>query len=322
MMPMVTTKLPHRITLKRATRAFLGVFALLLLVSCGNSKFILGPLYNRLDDQMRKEFNKLGNFDASQKREFENRLQTFHLWHRRMELPRYADLLDRVSTAIVDPRTKTVDEIKAWTAESEDFSVSVRACHPVNYSFDLMRTLADEQVDFIERRFAREQKKNRARYDSRTPEERQERRYNFVLKWSGRIGLNFTTDQKALLREKLAEQISLREEYWGLSKQWNKEFFSIAREQDSRQYRQRMETQLGKLWTLLERNKNEEWQFNRDLWAGFLVEFANTMNDDQRRWASTWLPKLARTLRDMSDDSVKFEANGKRLVDPTLGCTA
>jgi len=319
---MVTTKLPHRITLKRATRAFLGVFALLLLVSCGNSKFILGPLYNRLDDQMRKEFNKLGNFDASQKREFENRLQTFHLWHRRMELPRYADLLDRVSTAIVDPRTKTVDEIKAWTAESEDFSVSVRACHPVNYSFDLMRTLADEQVDFIERRFAREQKKNRARYDSRTPEERQERRYNFVLKWSGRIGLNFTTDQKALLREKLAEQISLREEYWGLSKQWNKEFFSIAREQDSRQYRQRMETQLGKLWTLLERNKNEEWQFNRDLWAGFLVEFANTMNDDQRRWASTWLPKLARTLRDMSDDSVKFEANGKRLVDPTLGCTA
>ena len=120
----------------------------------------------------------------------------------------------------------------------------------------------------------------------------------------------------------MAEQISLREEYWGLSKQWNKEFFSIAREQDSRQYRQRMETQLGKLWTLLERNKNEEWQFNRDLWAGFLVEFANTMNDDQRRWASTWLPKLARTLRDMSDDSVKFEANGKRLVDPTLGCTA
>lgn len=304
------------------SRVFLSLFALLLLVSCGNSKFILGPLYNRLDDQMRKEFNKLGDFDGSQNREFEKRLQTFHLWNRRVELPRYAALLDEVSAAIADPRTKTLDEIKAWTSQSEDFSVSVRRCHPVNFSYDLMRTLSDEQVDFIDRRFAREQRKNQVRYKERTAAERQDRRYNFVIKWSGRIGLDFTTDQKALLRQKLEEQISLREEYWGLSKLWNIEFFIIAREQNSPQYTQRMEEHLGKLWTLLERNRNEQWQFNRDLWAGFLVEFTNTMNNDQRRWAKSWLPKLARTLRDMSNDSVKFESNGKRLVDPALGCTS
>lgn len=322
MIAMVTTKLAALMNLKTLSRVLLSLFALIVLVSCGNSKFILGPLYNRLDDEMRKEFNKLGDFDASQKSQFEERLQTFHLWHRRMELPRYAALLDKVATAITDTRPKTLDEIKGWTTESEDFSVAVRACHPVNYSFDLMRTLTDDQVNFIERRFAREQKKNRARYDSRTPEERQDRRYNFVIKWSGRIGLDFTQQQKALLREKLEEQISLREQYWGLSKLWNTEFFIIAREQNSPEYRQKMEEHLGELWTLLERNKNEEWQFNRDLWAGFLVEFANTMNNNQRRWAEIWLPKLARTLRDMSNDSVKFEANGERLIDPSIGCTA
>ncbi len=322
MISMVTTMLKGRRRLKHLSRIILSLFALTVLVSCGNSKFILGPLYNRLDDQMRKEFNKLGDFDASQKREFEQRLQTFHLWHRRMELPRYADLLDEISVAIASKRPKTLSEIKNWTAESEDFSVSVRSCHPVNFSYDLMRTLSDDQVNFIERRFAREQRKNQERYKKRTPEERQDRRYNFVIKWTGRIGLNFTANQKVLLREKLEEQISLRKEYWGLSNAWNREFFAIAREQNSPQYAQRMEMQLGKLWTLLERNKNEEWQFNRDLWAGFLVEFANTMNNNQRRWAETWLPKLARTLRDMSDDSVKFEADGKRLVDPVLGCTS
>jgi len=303
------------------TRVFLSAFALLMLVSCGNSKLILGPLYNRLDDQMRKEFAKLGDFDASQKSQFEDRLQTFHLWHRRSQLPRYAKLLDEVAGVISKPGIKTLDQVEAWTAESEDFSVSVRACHPVNYSFDLMRTITDEQVNFIERRFAREQKKNRTRYDSRTPEERQQRRYNFVVKWTGRIGLDLTGQQKTLLREKLEEQISLREEYWGLSKLWNREFFIIAREQNSPQYRQRMEDHLSKLWTLLERNHNTEWEFNRKLWAGFLVDFANTMNNNQRRWAETWLPKLARTLRDMSDDSVKFESGGKRLIDPALGCT-
>jgi len=322
MIAMVTTKLVRRMKLKSMTRVFLSAFALLLLVSCGNSKLILGPLYNRLDDQMRKEFAKLGDFDSSQKREFEDRLQTFHLWHRRVELPRYAALLDEIAGTLSKPGIKTLDQIEGWTAETEDFSVAARACHPVNFSFDLIRTITDEQVNFIERRFAREQKKNRARYDSRTPEARQQRRYDFVIKWTGRIGLDFTGQQKVLLREKLEQQISLREEYWGLSKRWNKEFFSIAREQDSPEFRQRMASQLGKLWTLLERNKNTEWQFNRELWAGFLVEFANTMNNDQRRWAETWLPKLARTLRDMSNDSVKFESNVERLVDPALGCTA
>lgn len=321
MIAMVTTRLAALIHFKMLSRALLSLFALVVLVSCGNSKLILGPLYNRLDNQMRKEFNKLGDFDASQKSQFEARLQTFHLWHRRMELPRYAALLDEVASAISDTRPKTLDEIKGWTTESENFSVAVRACHPVNFSFDLMRTLTDDQVNFIERRFAREQKKNRAQYDSRTPQERQDRRYEFVIKWTGRIGLDFTQQQKALLREKLAEQISLRKQYWGLSKLWNTEFFIIAREQNSREYRPKMKEHLGELWTLLERNRHEEWQFNRNLWAGFLVEFANTMNTNQRRWAETWLPKLARTLRDMSNDSVKFEAKGTRLVDPALGCT-
>jgi len=280
----------------RAIRLGAALLTILLLASCSNSKFVLGPLYNRLDDQMRKEFNKLGKFNDSQKSEFENRLQTFHIWHRRSELPRYADLLDVIEVSISTPKPTTIEDVTQWLAVAEDFSVAARRCHPVNFSFDLMKTLADNQVDFIERRFAREQKLNQDKYRARSREERLDRRYKFVIKWAGRIGLKFTAEQKTLLKNSLAKQVSLRNQYWALSAKWNREFFNIARQQSAPDYDERMVKQLDKLWTLLESNHQRQWQANRDLWSEFTVEFANSMNTSQREWADAWLPKLANTL--------------------------
>jgi len=305
-------------------RAVLASMVFILITSCSNSKLVLGPLYNRLDDQMRKEFNKLGRFNDEQKAEFELRLQTFHLWHRRLELPRYAALIKDVEVAISTPRTKTADEVKQWLATIEEFSVEARRCHPVNFSFELMKTATDEQVDYIERRFAREQGINRKKYDARSPEERIERRYDFVIKWTGRVGLDFTDEQKTLLKASLNEQISLRKEYWALSSAWNHAFFRIARDQQAATYDERMARQLDNLWTLLESNHQEQWQANRDMWAKFFLDFVNSMTTDQREWADAWLGKLANTFRDMSDDSVRFESreDTKRLAGSSLGCSS
>ena len=301
-------------------RTLLALLALITLVACSNSKLILGPLYNRIDNQMRDEFNKLGDFDSRQKAEFEVRLQTYHLWHRRKELPQYATLINDVESALASTTPKTAAQIQQWTDRLEQFSVEARTCHPVNFSFDLLRTLSDEQVDFIEARFAREQGKNKERYNSRTPEERLERRYNNVIKWSGRIGLDFTQEQKTLLRQTMEKQISLRKQYWALSSQWNEEFFAIARDKSSQEFKPRLAGQLDKLWGLLEENQTEEWTANRQLWNGFMLDFANSMTSSQRRWADDWLGKLARTLRDMSDDSVAFETKNPRAGDPAMGC--
>jgi len=238
-------------------KAFFSLIALLTVVACGNSKLLLGPLYNRFDDQMRKEFNKLGDFTDEQSRDIEQRLQTYHLWHRRQQLPRYAAL---------------------------------RSCHPVNYSYDFMKSLTDKQLDFIEARFANEQKKNQKRYNSRTREERLQRRYTFITKWTGRAGFKWNDEQKELLRTKLLD------------------------------YDKRMANQLNKLWNLLEDNETEKWSDNRQLWIGFFGEFEKTLTPRQRSWADGWVSKLARTGRDLSDDFVTFESERGDNIDPALGC--
>jgi len=292
-------------------KALFALVALLTVVACGNSKLLLGPLYNRFDDQMRKEFNKLGDFNDEQKRDIEQRLQTYHLWHRRQQLPRYAALLDEIVSIVKVEGTTTDNDIRRWFASVEGFSVNARA-----FSYDFMKSLTDKQLDFIEARFANEQKKNQKRYNSRTREERLARRYAFILKWTSRAGFKWTDEQKEMLKATFAKQISLRKQYWVYSAQWNKDFFNLARTQQYLDYDKRMDKQLNKLWNLLEDNETEKWSANRQLWIGFFGDFEKTLTSSQRKWADGWVSKLARTGRDLSDDFVTFESARGDDIDP------
>ena len=297
-------------------RTILVLLAATVLGSCTNSKVVIGPLYNRLDDQMRKEFNKLGDFNAEQKAAFEETVGSFHVWHRQNELPKYASLLRGIADSIAQADQTSSEDVTAWFGTIETHSQAIRQCHPVNYSFDLMRSLDDEQINFIENRFIRERKKNREKYAKRTPEERVERRLNNIDKWAGRVGLEFTAGQRAMLRTTLGKQISLRKQYYQLSDEWNRQLFNIARDQDSASYDAKMAMHLQQLWSLLENAHPEDWAANRAIWRDFALRFIDSMSEEQRGHASQWMTKMASTLDAISNDEPSFKSTN----DPGLGC--
>ena len=301
---------------RRPLRAAALLLVPLALGACTNSKLIIGPLYNRLDDQMRDEFEKLGDFDETQTALFEAAVGTGHVWHRQSELPAYARLIDEIAASIARPGATTHEDVTRWAATIERHSVAARECHPVNFSFALMKSLEDEEIDFIERRFARERQKNRDKYYARTAEERVEHRLKNMRKWAGRIGVDFTANQSAMLRTALGRQISLRREYYLLSDRWNAKLFRLAREQDAPDYDARMAAHLGELWTLLEQEHPEKWRRNRELWRDTAHRFVASMTDEQRADGSAWLERMGKTLEAISRDEPSFEVGD----DPSVGC--
>ncbi len=304
-------------TTRTATAVLLSLL-LAVLTGCTNSKLIIGPLYNRLDDQMRSEFHKLGSFNEQQIASFEQLVGTFHVWHRQSELPQYAQLLRTVESSIAESGKTDPDEIRRWIATAESFSRSIRECHPVNFSFNLMNSLTDDQVDYIERRFTSERRKNSTKHFKRTPEERVTRRVSKIVKWARRLGLEFTSKQKALLKKTFTEQISMRRQYYRLALQWNLQLFRLAREQEAPDYNDKMTSHFAALWTLLEKAHPDQWQANRELWRKFGYEFVASLTPDQRLKTSVWMRKMARTLEDISTDKPSF----KRANNPRSGCTA
>ncbi len=297
-------------------RVIVMVLISLTLASCTNSKLLIAPLYNRLDDQIRTEFHKLAKWNDDQIAHFESRVGTFHVWHRQEELPKYAMLLDSIQASIEKRGKTNAEDVRTWVDEAELLSRNARLCHPVNFSFDLMQTLSDEQVNFIERRFARERKRNFSKYLKATPEERREERLNNVVKWAGRIGFKFNNTQKRMLDKALTDQISLRRQYYALVDAWARDLFVIAREQDAPDYEANMRTQVNKLWTLLEDGQKAEWQANREMWRDFGYRFVQSLSYDQRIHASNWLEKMGETIQAISKDKPSF----KVINEPKYGC--
>lgn len=289
---------------------------LAVVAGCSNSKLLLSPLYNRLDDQIRKEFHKLGDFNEDQVDAFEQRLGTYHVWHRQSELPKYATLMRGIGRTIAKRNTANQETIDQWFETAELHSRAVRECHPINFSYDLVKTLTDKQVNFIQRRFARERRRNQERYYSRTPEERVERRHANVIKWAGRLNFEFTEKQKLLLKQTLQDQVSLRKEYYKLSSRWNRKLFAMARNQSSPTYTSDMHKHVQSLWTLLEDGYTSEWDSNRRLWKTFALKFEQSLTADQRKQASIWITQLADTLDAISN----YEPSFKVGTDPTIGC--
>lgn len=306
----------HRKTALSAFAKTLSCLAFAILVSgCTNSKLIIGPLYNQLDDRMRKQFNELGDFNARQTAAFEASLGTYHVWHRQSELPQYAALMEEIANSINTDNT-TYDKVGQWMRRAEVHSLAVRECHPVNFLFDMMRSLSDTQIDVIEQKLKKRQKKYRERNASRTPEQLTQQRLKNLEKWAGRLDLKITEEQRELLQTAFTEQKSLRPQYQQLSADWKTQFFNLARNQNASNHDELMRSHFSKFWTLLQSNHPEQWQQNRDMWMDVAFRFEQSMTSNQRIQFSRWISKMAGTLRSVSEDKPSFKIGD----DPSVGC--
>jgi len=301
----------HRLT----TRCSAVILLTLLVTSCTSSKFVIGPLYNRLDDRMMDQFDELGDFTEQQRAAFAKSVGTFHVWHRQSELPRYSTLIETLASSIADADTSASD-ISLWMNTVEQYSQAARDCNPVNFSVGLMKTLSDEQWTVIEQRFEEERKEDLERYAGKTPEERIERRMNNMRKWAARIDLDFTPTQRAMLLSTLKQQISMREQYYRLSDEWNRRLFELARTKNNPDFDEQMRVHLGNRWNQLEKEYPEQWQANRDLWENTVLRFIQSMTAEQRETVSRWLTRLGSTLAAISRDEPSFQV----IEDPSLGC--
>lgn len=310
----------HNLTLAASLgtlRRVAVVLALLLLIQgCTNSKLIIGPLYNRLDDRMRSQFEEFGEFNDEQKAAFEQRLGTYHVWHRQSELPQYAQLMSNIASSISVANT-TQDDVQRWFDTASVHSLLARECHPVNFSFDLIRSLTDEQLNSIEQQLKDERQENRDERADRTPQQRVERRLGNIIKWAGRINLELTTAQQALLRSAFEQQVSLSKEYYALTDNWRQDFFVLARNRENPEFNSTMSDHMKTLWPILENSYPDQWQQNQDLWKDTSLRMVDSMTSTQRRTLSKWLGKMADTLLAISKDKPSFQ----HVNDASLGCT-
>lgn len=132
------------------------VGAVILLAGC-SVKFV----YNQLDWLVPWYLDDYVTMDSSQVQLLEERLDQYLRWHRREQLPRYADFLDETARLAEDGLGRT--EMDAIFSQAQTFldMLLVELSGPLA---DLMRYMSDDQVEELMANLQRRNRDYRKRY--------------------------------------------------------------------------------------------------------------------------------------------------------------
>ena len=176
----------------RVGRALVACALISFLCGCG-SRFV----YNRLDWLSHYYVANQVTLDGPQSRALQADLDGFFEWHRRSELPRYAQFLDRVATEATQP--VSVAQLDAGRRQFDEF-MRTSVAHAAPDAARWLDGLRPEQVDELFASLAEKDRKARAENCEAPPAERREksahRFIDRVEEWTG----NLSRPQRELIR--------------------------------------------------------------------------------------------------------------------------
>jgi hypothetical protein len=132
----------------RIARVASGVALAVLLGGCAMVRIA----YNNAEPLVRYTAHDYFDLDERQSEQFRKRLLQFHDWHRRTELPLYADLLRTATTRSANGVSR---EDLTWAAEELRARYRVIITRAVEDAAPILATLTPAQIVELEKRLAR-----------------------------------------------------------------------------------------------------------------------------------------------------------------------
>lgn len=237
------------------------------------------------------------SLDAAQSRELREYLDDFLDWHRRHELPRYADFLERLADATARPLSR--DQFEAGRHEIENFmDASVSQGSPDAARW--LRSLRPEQVNEMFENFARKGRKSRAEACARDPAERRaenvDRMIGNVERWTGRL----RASQRTLIATRLTD-LSLddcSEQYADSERHTFREVVDQYRSRPD--FAQRIAVFVTRPEIRGDAEYRRAYEANRDRFMLLLVDINRSLSDEQRARTVKRLRGLAIELRELA----------------------
>jgi hypothetical protein len=277
----------------RAASWILAGWMLATLCACG-TQFV----YNRLDWLTHYYLSNHVSLDGPQSRELLVNLREFHVWHRRTELPRYADFLERFADAAGQPLTR--ERLADGTLEIESFvraSVSQGAPDAARWLDGLRPAQIDELFASLEKK----EQKSRREHCRLDPAKRRaksvDRFVENVEDWTGRL----RRSQRELIATRLAKtsgdpclDMSVQER----SRIAFREL--VDRHHGQPDFAERIATFMTRPEDRWEPGYAAAYASNRQIILDLMTDLDRTMSPEQRARAVSRLREFARNLRKLA----------------------
>lgn len=170
----------------------IGVLAL-LMAGCA-----VRLVYNQLDWLVPWYLDDYIELEGPQEKLFKSRLESYLQWHRREQLPQYADFLEEVAAQAEKGLTR--EQIAAIQLRTEELAQAmVDRLQPD--MIELFAMASDQQVDQLFKKFEEGNERYRKDYLEASPKEQRKQRARearkYVERWTGSLN----KDQRQLIRD-------------------------------------------------------------------------------------------------------------------------
>ena len=273
--------------------SLLLLIALVALAGCGVQFF-----YNNLDAFIESALEGYIDLTPEQEALFERELEALWRWHRREELARYAEDLERFS-ANVARGVKPDDLDQAFETTQGWWQRIARGGTPAAKRF--IKLLDDAQVDLIPTRFAEENERADKRAARRSHEDWQDRWGKNFRRIIERFTGTLTREQRALLAKGASEYRPEREARVEYRLRWQAEFLKLLNaRRDDDAFDAQFETVFGPQQGFYSRGLIEAQAHNQALTRRVVLEVLASLSDEQVKRLRTRLADYAEDMRELS----------------------
>lgn len=280
--------------LNKPLRLLLVTFLLFALSGCA-VKFI----YNQLDWLIPWYLDDYVSLDPLQELQFDAQLESYLNWHRRQQLPVYAEFLDWVADAAKDGLDP--GEIEQIQLRSEGFTGQLFARLGPSLA-TLFETLTQEQIDEMYASFVRENEEYRKKYiEEKEVKQRYKRAKDvrkFVQRWTGPL----EDDQQDKISQ-WSKRYKLMGEEFLLSRQnWQLRLKDALEQRHDGDRFERMLTDLFANRGLGRPDQfKQKLDYNQQLLKQLYLDLDRSLNADQRRYLINKLHAYAEDFRELSE---------------------
>jgi hypothetical protein len=275
----------------------------IVLLSCGANGFVIGALYERLDNEIEKTFREYADLTPEQEIWLEEEVSAFHLWHRRNELPRYSEWARNSFIPLIKSQELNRSDVGQLIHDGLAFRRTFNAEFPLNKSPAILLTVSPEQLTQAREHVDTIFLEAKERRDKRTPEARVRRQVDRMTNVFKQIGWRLSSEQVVLMTNRFEGRAvgdDDQGEDWTLWRNWVEELFSMLDRQAGVTNLAELKEHLTLGYQLEEELTPEEWKNNVSRLESMLHELLVSMTDDQKLSVETRMLAIADILDGLS----------------------
>ncbi len=301
------------------TPYFIILLMSMIVAACTNSKLVLRPIYNSLDNRMEDRFLEYADFEKEQSNDIKTLIDHFHVWHRQTQLPAYALFLDEVAQKLDNPKTITAQDVTRWSETIQESRAKIGSCSPFYSSANILSGLSDQQLETIQKHRADQLSKRRADdgeqdndpdddiiADSASGRVKQVNRY---LRF---IGVRLNKSQRADLSATMQSTAGRTEGVRALIDQLDKELFALLQQRNEANWEAKLVDYVDKRREKMTTIFTPRRERNRLLWEAYALRTFHSLDAEQSTRTKSYLAGLARTVRALAADkpsNTELDAN-------------